>query len=445
MAEIGLIASVIQVAGAGLKLSQTLYQYADTVANADRRIKDIAKEVQLTSFVIDELGHIFNQDQSSTILSENAIKTADETVKECSTVFQELDAALKKTKKNTLGRLMLPFRESKIDLLRNHIDKLKSTLQLLMQVLTHAHQIASQKLDREAEAEQREQIKQLLQNKKKSTKKYEESLKNYTGSDEESDKENEDPKTSKDLLMTASSISSSITTKSLAACVQHIQGLLDDIENLQQALSDEKEGNDPSEHHQSLVGSYFRARGHLDSVLLGNPTSGAESEVAGSETTSLRRSEMEFSIRRELTGSTLQATESRTSEEIVVQTSVAKSQHEWLGMSEKDFDVAFKAAILKAQEDARKEEREKLANAEAKERQNAEEEARRALEAARKAEEAARQAAKEMEERARAEAKAKAALDAEAKAAREREPIKFEDAMGRKFTFPFIYVSTWPV
>lgn len=144
MAEISLIASVIQVAGAGLKLSQTLYQYADTVASADRRIKDIAKEVQLTSFVIDELGHIFKQDQSSTLLSENAIKTAKETVQECSTVFTELDASLKKTKKNALGRFMLPFRETKIDLLRNHIDKLKSTLQLLMQVLTHAHQIASQ-------------------------------------------------------------------------------------------------------------------------------------------------------------------------------------------------------------------------------------------------------------------------------------------------------------
>ena len=144
MAEIGLIASVIQVAGAGLKLSQTLYQYADSVSSADRRIKDIAKEVELTSFVIDELGDIFKHDQTSALLSKNALRTADETVKECSSVFLELDAALQKTKKNALGRFILPFRESKIELLRSHIDKLKSTLQLLMQVLTHAHQVASQ-------------------------------------------------------------------------------------------------------------------------------------------------------------------------------------------------------------------------------------------------------------------------------------------------------------
>ncbi|KAJ4292357.1 hypothetical protein N0V90_009018 [Kalmusia sp. IMI 367209] len=238
MAEtIGLVASVIQVAGAGLKLSQTLYQYADSVASADRRIKDVAKEIQ------------------------------------------QLDAALKKSKKNTFGRLILPFRETKIELLRSHVDKLKSTLQLLMQVLTHAHQVAAQKLDREAEAAQREQIKALLQNKRDSTKRYEESLKNYSMSEDSTvlndEEEEEDDNlvktlsTTSTMMMTAAAVKSSITVKTLETCVQHIQGLLNDIETLQQALEQQHEGADNSEHHQSLIGSYIRARGHLDSVLLG--------------------------------------------------------------------------------------------------------------------------------------------------------------------------------
>jgi flagellin-specific chaperone FliS len=144
MAEIGLIASVIQVAGAGLKLSQTLYQYADSVASADRRIKDIAKEVELTSFVIDELGSIFKADDTSALLSKTALKTADETVKECANVFEELEKGLKKSAKGKMGKWLLPFKESKMETLRAHVDKLKSTLQLLMQVLTHAHQVDSQ-------------------------------------------------------------------------------------------------------------------------------------------------------------------------------------------------------------------------------------------------------------------------------------------------------------
>ncbi|ORY08962.1 hypothetical protein BCR34DRAFT_626037 [Clohesyomyces aquaticus] len=270
MAEIGLIASVIQVAGAGLKLSQTLYEYAETVASADRRIKDIAKEVELTSWVIDELGDIFKKESTAALLSKKAAKTADDTVRECYNVFTELEAAIKKTKKNTLGRLMLPFRESKMDLLRSHIDKLKSTLQLLMQVLTHAHQIASHKLDREAEEAQREQIKVLIQGKKESTKRYEESLKSYSLSEQSTVLGDRDLSDMGGMTVSAYSISSTITVKGLETCVQHIQGLLQDIENLQQALSSENAGNDPSEHQQSLVGSYFQAREHLDAVILGS-------------------------------------------------------------------------------------------------------------------------------------------------------------------------------
>ncbi|KAF1970483.1 hypothetical protein BU23DRAFT_389132, partial [Bimuria novae-zelandiae CBS 107.79] len=277
MAEtLGIIASVIQVAGAGLKLSQTLYQYADSVASADRRIRDVAKEIQLTASVIDELGSLFKKDAAATLLSQTALKTADETVRECSTVFAELDGALKKSKKNALGRLMIPFREPKIELLRSHVDKLKSTLLLLIQVLTLAHQFAAQDLNREAEAAQRDQIKILLQNKKDSAKRYEESLKNYSMSEDstllDEDTENEAPTLSaaSTMIMTTAAMKSNLTVRTLATCVQHIQGLLSDIETLQEALEHQEDGAEHSEHHQRLIGSYFRAREHLDGALLGN-------------------------------------------------------------------------------------------------------------------------------------------------------------------------------
>ncbi|KAH7084770.1 hypothetical protein BKA63DRAFT_380118, partial [Paraphoma chrysanthemicola] len=278
MAEtIGLIASVIQVAGAGLKLSQTLYQYADGVATADRRIKDIAKEIQLTSFVIEELGNVFKQDETSTLMSKNAVKTASETMRECSSVFAEIDATLKKTKNNKLGRLMLPFRDTKIQLLRDHIATLKSTLQLLMQVLIHAQQVAAKKLDREAEEKQKAQIQELIELKKSSAKKYQESLKNCSldgdtisgAESDDSEEEDDDFAVANGITMASMAIGSTINPKTLETCVEHIRSLLEDIETLQQALTEQVDGDDHSEHHQSLVGSYFRARGHLDSVLLG--------------------------------------------------------------------------------------------------------------------------------------------------------------------------------
>jgi hypothetical protein len=279
MAEIiGLVASVVQLADAGLKLSSALYQYADGVASADRRIKNIANEVKLTSFVIQELGSIFEQNKTADLISGNAIITAKETIKECDTVFTEIKVIVDKTKSGKMGRLMLPFRDNKIELLRSQIDKLKSTLQLLMQVLIFAQQVSSNKLSYEAEAEQRKEIIQLRKIAKEAAKKYEKSRRSFSISDdgtavnddERSLKEGDGFVSPSDLLKAASSISSTINPETLATCVNHVRNLLVDIETLQLALARKVDGDDHSDHHQKAIGSYFIARSHLDSVLLGN-------------------------------------------------------------------------------------------------------------------------------------------------------------------------------
>ncbi|RMZ66073.1 hypothetical protein GMOD_00005140 [Pyrenophora seminiperda CCB06] len=272
MAEtIGLIASVLQLAGTGLKLSQALYEYADAVASADRRIRDIAKEVRLTSFVIEELGSVFRQDETASVISENAVQTANETIEECSVFFAEIEVTLNKSKKGKLGRLLLPFRDSKIELLRSHIDKLKSTLQLLMQVLTHAYQVWSKKIDRKTEEKERAELKRLLENKKNSTKRWEESLRNFSISDSSTAVDDEersiDEKDGSAFGM--ATIGSTMTCDTLADCVDSIQTLLKDIQMLEQAMASNSRGDDHSENHQRAVGSYFRARSQLDSILLG--------------------------------------------------------------------------------------------------------------------------------------------------------------------------------
>jgi hypothetical protein len=227
--------------------------------------------------VIEDLGSLFAQDATSKLLSSNALLTADRTVRECSSVFEEVSVALKKSKKNTLGRLMLPFREPKIELLRSHIDKLKSTLQLLMQVLIHAHQVAAQKYDREAEAAHREQIKELLQNNKNSTKRYEESLMRYSMSEDstiadagESTVKSDPSSGAASSMISIATVKSTITMETLDTCIQHVRMLLRNIRTLQLALEQRQDGADPSEQQQRLIDSYFRAREHLDSALLGN-------------------------------------------------------------------------------------------------------------------------------------------------------------------------------
>jgi hypothetical protein len=102
MAELlGLVASVIQVAGAGIQLSKTLYDYVDGVATADRRIKDIAAEIKMTSIVIEELGDVFKHEETASLVSKKAVQTANDTITECSALFAQIDATLKKKARRT--------------------------------------------------------------------------------------------------------------------------------------------------------------------------------------------------------------------------------------------------------------------------------------------------------------------------------------------------------
>ncbi|KAJ8113108.1 hypothetical protein OPT61_g4695 [Boeremia exigua] len=253
MAEaIGLVASVIQVASTGLQLSKTLYLYADGVATSDRRIKDIAREIQLTSLVIQELGDVFGNDETEKLVSSNAVNTARQTMEECSNIFVEIEATLKKSNKNVLGRLLLPFRDAKIELLRNHIDKLKKL-------------------------RQRQEIQQLLERRDDSTKRYEQSLRNFNTSTESTLADDDvivspslESTTLGDNRVAAAAMSSSITITTLGSCIQHVRSLLKDIETLQETLINGTMGDDHSLHHETVLGSYLRARTTLDHVLCGS-------------------------------------------------------------------------------------------------------------------------------------------------------------------------------
>jgi hypothetical protein len=149
---LSITASILAVAGAGAKLSTTLYTYAETVFNADKSLKEIARDVSLTSSVLNELGEYLKKDKEENISSTTALKTADDTVSGINGVFEEINAALNKYLKtkdgkstvSALGRFKFPLGEGKIKLLQSNMERLKSTLMLMLQVLTYARKLESE-------------------------------------------------------------------------------------------------------------------------------------------------------------------------------------------------------------------------------------------------------------------------------------------------------------
>jgi hypothetical protein len=155
MAGLGVIASVIQIADVGLRLSIKLYTFGEIVASADRSVISISKDVSLTSSVLKELGQVLDKDGKAHLLSKNAVDTAGTVVNECLEVFQEMESILVKKLPNLstqsgrtpkpallLERLRWPYLQPKLRLLRSNLDRLKSTLLLMLNVITYARQVA---------------------------------------------------------------------------------------------------------------------------------------------------------------------------------------------------------------------------------------------------------------------------------------------------------------
>ncbi|ETI28831.1 hypothetical protein G647_01283 [Cladophialophora carrionii CBS 160.54] len=153
MAEAGLVATIIGIAGAGVKLSITLYTFAETVATASSEIKNVARDVSLTSSVLEQLGAHLEQDEDAKLYSGSAVETVKDVMTECEVVFQEIEGVLAKATDSVakrwprkggkvalsaMDRLKWPFLQPKMALLRSNLERLKSTLMLVLNVLIYA-------------------------------------------------------------------------------------------------------------------------------------------------------------------------------------------------------------------------------------------------------------------------------------------------------------------
>ena len=152
MAEIALIASIVQIADTGYRLSLKLYTTGEAISSADRAIITISKDISLTSTVLKELGQILgrDEDENERICSENLVQTAGDTVKDCLEVFEELDKIILKNMPNlsqgnkgtratmAMERLKWPFIQPRVQLLKGSLEMLRANISLMLNVLIYA-------------------------------------------------------------------------------------------------------------------------------------------------------------------------------------------------------------------------------------------------------------------------------------------------------------------
>lgn len=147
---VGIAASIIQIADLGTKLSVKLFTFYRKLQNVNQSIQSLSSDVALTCAILRELGESLKQDEQSKLCSPEAYRTAQHVLKQCEGVLQQIQKMMNesgssgKTRwQQATSRLKNVLNEPNVDLLRGNLERLKSTMLLLLNVIMYAGQIDS--------------------------------------------------------------------------------------------------------------------------------------------------------------------------------------------------------------------------------------------------------------------------------------------------------------
>lgn len=126
---------------------------SSTVFDDYKDVQYVAKDIALFSSVLKDLGNTLSRGQESRLYREDAYQTSRQIVKECESVFKEIQEILKKSSLDgtnadviTVGRtenFLWIFRRSRVQLLRANLESLKSTILLQLAVLSYGEKVSS--------------------------------------------------------------------------------------------------------------------------------------------------------------------------------------------------------------------------------------------------------------------------------------------------------------
>jgi len=162
-------ATIIGFAAAGLKLSFTLYAFAAAVGSAGKEIRQSAKDISLFSSVLRQLGIKMEEAHKAGFVANEAFDLTKEIIAECRSVFDELEAMIEKATtmekvkvvkmaeddltvkevdrdKMTVSfgrRLLYLFQKAEISDQRNRLESLKSSLQVMLALITFTERAQS--------------------------------------------------------------------------------------------------------------------------------------------------------------------------------------------------------------------------------------------------------------------------------------------------------------
>ena len=141
MAEvIGLIASIVGVAGAGATLSIAIFDIASTIGASGKELQDLSTEISLLCSVFKQLETLLSHAHFR--YSNAAVETTRKILERCKEVFSELNDIVKELpprNDNSIPSVdfvkWLGFKRSKVKLIKSTLESCKLTLGIMLSTM----------------------------------------------------------------------------------------------------------------------------------------------------------------------------------------------------------------------------------------------------------------------------------------------------------------------
>jgi hypothetical protein len=144
---LGVAASVLEISDLAAKVSVRLLTLSRKIKDAIKPIEALSKDIAATGAVLHQLGRQLKKDEDVQIGSSTLATTVDDLVEECNKVFDSIDKALDGNtsgSKAILGLLhyvQFASLEPEIALLDSNLERLRTPLALMLNVLIYAEQL----------------------------------------------------------------------------------------------------------------------------------------------------------------------------------------------------------------------------------------------------------------------------------------------------------------
>ena len=134
---LSITASILSVAGAGIKLTTALYTLVDSVRNANVEIELITNEITIFSCTLDEVHGYLEGSQS--LYSDNLMSNLKKLLETCTRLYSDMEKTLKVGRSGRsyqlTRNLMWALRREKIRPMRLNLESLKTTLMVMLQTM----------------------------------------------------------------------------------------------------------------------------------------------------------------------------------------------------------------------------------------------------------------------------------------------------------------------